>query len=506
AQSGQTTRVAELGRELLALGTAPDERADVHLVLGAADLAAGRWDDAEAHAGDARTLATGDGARLARADALAAQAAMGRVDVDLAVTLARSALDRARATGLPEVECEALEVIGRAERGRDVPAAEAAFQEAHDIATAAGLRVWRARAMQELGTIDMFHSLSPDRLVAARRMAVDVGALAMAAVVDLQLAALHEERGEVDAALECARRCEEASRRWHLSTLPMSLAVQGFAHAQIGDRTAAQGAIEAALATGEDRVHIEARAAANVRAILHIVAGDLTDAARETDGAMAVLRANPGATHTFPGQWALLRTLLDDGGDAARAEVAALPVDTPISRTMLLAAEAVAAGRAGRHDDAERLIAEVDHAFSGAGRAYRHALVRHLVAPAAQAAGWGDPVAWLRASMATFESTGHEQLAARCRALLKDTGASVPRRGRGDTVAVPPVLAALGITSREADVLALVATGATNREVAEHLFISTRTVDKHVERLLQKTGTTRAGFRELAREAGLLGS
>ena len=63
---------------------------------------------------------------------------------------------------------------------------------------------------------------------------------------------------------------------------------------------------------------------------------------------------------------------------------------------------------------------------------------------------------------------------------------------------VPPALAALGITSREADVLALVAGGATNREVAERLFISPRTVDKHVERLLQKTGTTRAGLADLA--------
>ena len=47
--------------------------------------------------------------------------------------------------------------------------------------------------------------------------------------------------------------------------------------------------------------------------------------------------------------------------------------------------------------------------------------------------------------------------------------------------------------------LALVAAGATNREVGERLFISVRTVDKHVERLLQKAGTTRAGLAEIAR-------
>ena len=79
----------------------------------------------------------------------------------MAVVLARAAIEGAHATGQPTVECEALEIIGRAERGRDLAAAEAAFQAAHDLAARARLRVWQARAMQELGTIDMFGSLSP---------------------------------------------------------------------------------------------------------------------------------------------------------------------------------------------------------------------------------------------------------------------------------------------------------------------------------------------------------
>ena len=69
---------------------------------------------------------------------------------------------------------------------------------------------------------------------------------------------------------------------------------------------------------------------------------------------------------------------------------------------------------------------------------------------------------------------------------------------------MPPALAELAITAREVDVLVLVAGGATNREVAERLFISPRTVDKHVERLLQKTGTSRRGLAAIARDAGLL--
>ena len=43
------------------------------------------------------------------------------------------------------------------------------------------------------------------------------------------------------------------------------------------------------------------------------------------------------------------------------------------------------------------------------------------------------------------------------------------------------------MTEREAEVLALVADGLSNREVAERLVLSVRTVEKHVERLLAKT-------------------
>jgi DNA-binding CsgD family transcriptional regulator len=74
--------------------------------------------------------------------------------------------------------------------------------------------------------------------------------------------------------------------------------------------------------------------------------------------------------------------------------------------------------------------------------------------------------------------------------LLRRGGALLPRRDHGHR-SVPPDLAALGVTDREADVLALVAAGLTSREVAARLFISVRTVDKHVERLLAKTGLAR---------------
>ena len=59
------------------------------------------------------------------------------------------------------------------------------------------------------------------------------------------------------------------------------------------------------------------------------------------------------------------------------------------------------------------------------------------------------------------------------------------------------------LSAREADVLRLVATGASNREIGEQLFISGHTVANHVRSILRKTGaanrTEAAGLRVPAR-------
>jgi DNA-binding NarL/FixJ family response regulator len=49
---------------------------------------------------------------------------------------------------------------------------------------------------------------------------------------------------------------------------------------------------------------------------------------------------------------------------------------------------------------------------------------------------------------------------------------------------LPPELA--GLTAREREVLCLIATGASNREIAEALYISERTVKNHITRILSQ--------------------
>ncbi|HKP98863.1 MAG TPA: LuxR C-terminal-related transcriptional regulator, partial [Actinomycetes bacterium] len=52
----------------------------------------------------------------------------------------------------------------------------------------------------------------------------------------------------------------------------------------------------------------------------------------------------------------------------------------------------------------------------------------------------------------------------------------------------PTAARSLGLTRREEEVLALVAAGRTNRQVAEALFISEKTASIHVSHILAKLG------------------
>ena len=111
------------------------------------------------------------GPDTAQADACAAQVAVGRGQLAEADELARAALRAAEDDGRPEVACEALEVIGRVARQRDLEAAERAFARAAAVASANGLQLWHLRALHELGTIDQLRTESVDRLLAARELA-----------------------------------------------------------------------------------------------------------------------------------------------------------------------------------------------------------------------------------------------------------------------------------------------------------------------------------------------
>jgi ATP/maltotriose-dependent transcriptional regulator MalT len=506
--AGRTERVAELGQQLLLESRDPSETCEVLVAIARAAIAAGRFDDADGLLARARMAADDDQPLLARVAAAAAQSAMGRDDAGSAIDMARLALTAGEVTNQPEVICEALEVIGRAERGCDVSAAEAAFERARQVAVEHGLAVWRIRAMHELGTVDMYRSLASGRLERTRNEAADAGALATVAVIDLQLAAIYNERGEPDKALVAAQKCETTSRQLGLSTLAMSLSQQAMAHARAGRRSAMEHAAKAARATAQDTDNVEISLWGNAVAVYNLGRGELVAAAEALDRSMEILQRAPGQAYPFPGLWALLRTVLRDRGTQARERVHSLAFDTPVSRQLLLGAGAVAAGERGDTADAEDAFSAAEAALARYEGHFRLSQMRLLAARSAAAQDWGDPARWLREALATFETLGLAKFASQCRSELRELGEVVPRRTAPPSVssgqpAVPVSLAALGITTREAEVLAYLAAGRSNRDIAETLFVSVRTVEKHVERILLKTGETRAGLAGLAHKAGI---
>jgi DNA-binding CsgD family transcriptional regulator len=163
------------------------------------------------------------------------------------------------------------------------------------------------------------------------------------------------------------------------------------------------------------------------------------------------------------------------------------------------AIEAVVLGREGKSAEATALITrtrETERRLPGADG--KHVLYL-LIARAALRDGWGDPVTWLREAEAFFAAGGYDLTARRCRTMLRAAGAPMPRRGRGES-SVPAALRALGVTSREVDVLKLVADGLSNRDIGSRLFLSPKTVERHVGSLLHRTGATdRSALGELAR-------
>lgn len=271
---------------------AAGRRADLHLGLARAAVTASDWAGARRHVGLARAE-TPAGTPGARADVLEALAALGADEPDEARALAASALDGAESAGLPEVACEALEVLGRCERWRDLAAAGAAFRRALALAEEHGLGLWRVRALHELGTIDLLERGDVARLEEARGLALAAGALARVADLDVQIAAGLVGRDDPGPALEVALRAAELAGRLGLGpTRGVALGFAGTAHARAGREAEMEACLDGArelLPAGGDVGVL----AAGARVYLAF-AGD------DPAAALAVLEAEPAARDSPP--------------------------------------------------------------------------------------------------------------------------------------------------------------------------------------------------------------
>lgn len=112
-----------------------------------------------------------------------------------------------------------------------------------------------------------------------------------------------------------------------------------------------------------------------------------------------------------------------------------------------------------------------------------------------------DDVSAIRKALVILDDLGAVPAAAKVRGQLRKLGAQhVPRGPRSTTRANPA-----GLTTRQVEVLVLLADGLTNREISSRLFVSVKTVDHHVSAILLKLeASTRHEAVKVAREQGLV--
>ncbi|WP_020135995.1 ATP-binding protein [Streptomyces sp. 351MFTsu5.1] len=161
--------------------------------------------------------------------------------------------------------------------------------------------------------------------------------------------------------------------------------------------------------------------------------------------------------------------LCDRDAPAASAELA-------LARGVLLRSTEPA--RAAEH------FAEAQHRWQDIGRPYEAAKAAERRGEALTCSSPEDAATHLADAARGFTELGATGDAARCQRRLRKLGARPSqrpgRRGYGTQ-----------LSPRELEIAKLLADGATNQDIAQALFLSPRTVEKHVARVLTKLGTGR---------------
>jgi ATP/maltotriose-dependent transcriptional regulator MalT len=187
---------------------------------------------------------------------------------------------------------------------------------------------------------------------------------------------------------------------------------------------------------------------------------------------------------------------------------------TPMLRASFLPAYVEIMLAAGERDDARDASRELDEIAEGSGRTMLRAIAARVAGAVALAEGDAPAaLASLRAAGAVWQELEAPYELARvrvlvglaCRMLGDEDGAALEldaARGAFDQLGAAPDVARLdeltdpsqpathGLSARELEVLRLVASGKTNREIAAELVVSEHTVARHVQNIFLKLGVS----------------
>ena len=190
-----------------------------------------------------------------------------------------------------------------------------------------------------------------------------------------------------------------------------------------------------------------------------------------------------------------VEVLLRDRSGAERALERLRALDERCDSSEIRAHTRLAAGRLARFTgELETAVEALESALTSLAqhdRPWLRAQIRlELARTLVQSGALGQAIVEVEAALATFRRLGavaDADAAEALRGALSEPGTpSGPPggQGAGGRLAKGPD----GLTPREAEVAALVAAGLTNREIAERLVVSVRTVEGHVDRALGKLG------------------
>jgi DNA-binding CsgD family transcriptional regulator/tetratricopeptide (TPR) repeat protein len=453
-------------------------------------VSAGRLDEGD----DLIHRAEAAGAEAAPLRALGALALLWRGNLGEAEAVAGEALDLADASGDDVSACAALDVIARSAdaAGRRADAADA-FGRWERRARAAGLSASRLQALMELGNLDWMSGGPSERLEEARTLSVATGAFTSVVLADLSLVWWKGHRGEFDEAERLGEEAVDLCRRFGLDLLPHALVAAGWARdlRRIGD---GEPAVAEALSLSSGDHDLEIMAAWS-RGDRDVRLGRFAEAAETYRPAVELILSQPSAVPPPAPFMCAVALAASGAADEARALLERFRESPAISRLYL---NPIWADVARALVDGDAVALESAASGWSIGGEVNQAITLAIGAATLDEAPLDR---WLPQALEIFERLGAMTDAERVRGLMRRAGIPVPRRKR-TAPDMPKRLRDAGVTAREADVLSLIAEGLTNREIAERLYLSVRTVESHISSLLMRTrASSRAALIALGLEA-----
>ncbi len=436
----------------------------------------------------ARRALDGDTENVAYGNLLLREAEMahGAGDLDGARLLATTALDLGQRLRSTDLEAEALQTQGRIliDQGK-IDEGMAHLDEAMLFAVEGRLGPFATgkvycsliAACEEIGDFDRAAEWTDATLRWAQQHPFAI----FPGICRLHRAIVLKRRGVLDTAEEeAARACEEL-RESHVANSAVAWAEVGDIRRRLGQLDQAEGAFAQSQEVSG--------APCGGLALLRLVQGRTEEAMTIITGCVAQ-QSNPLGR---AGLLAMLVQIAIGAGDLDAAHRALAELEMTVASfgtPSLVATEQSTRGRLMLADGdpaATVTLRQAVESWHGLGVPYEEATARTLLGQALRAAG--DEAG----ATASFDAATR---------LFDQIGARLDvREALGDS---KPTLPA-GLTEREAEVLRLVAAGLTNNEIATELFLSPKTVSRHLSNIFTKIGvSSRASATAFAVEHHLL--